>query len=357
MWIRPILPNLDTYRPFQIGACLPTETAVADFLDELKFLVLGYELPDNQLFAIASEWCKLAKNFPKGQAFGIAQIAGGEAGLTETLNALADKNLLVVILSGDANLLGGLFRHEQLHLQKLGLVDSHLDYHWTKSPETPDFLLDVLLAQREKLKTLSLLAYQTYFVDTLLLDMLESQKNRLLRLGNLKAKIEQAEPLLRDLEALSFNLSAIRAGDVGACALAANPNGLWAEEACKLVRYAGISDKLRYLVLTGWQNTAEYPPLFALLAQMVWFAAEGCFQRKADYPLQIETLRAYTVVLPDTETELTFFKSLKSERWWLGLEGWDGISPVEDFLVPCNYEDYEQASKGHLSDWLWNHLS
>ncbi len=63
------------------------------------------------------------------------------------------------------------------------------------------------------------------------------------RLGHIQSKLEEAEPILRNADILSFDISAIRQSDAPACATT-TPNGLYGEEACQVMRYAGMSDKL-----------------------------------------------------------------------------------------------------------------
>ena len=66
------------------------------------------------------------------------------------------------------------------------------------------------------------------------------------RLGQIRDKIEDAEPIIRQADMLSFDITSIKHADAPANPNAL-PNGLYAEEACQIMRYAGMSDKLTSL--------------------------------------------------------------------------------------------------------------
>jgi hypothetical protein len=137
----------------------------------------------------------------------------------------------------------------------------------------------------------------------------------------------------------------------------ASPNGFYGEEVCQVMMYAGLSDKLSGLGLY------EYNPLLDrdgqtahLIAQMIWYFAEGIGNRKADAPLtNQQNYITYRVAISDLENEITFIKSMKSDRWWMKL-------PVElsknrymnQHLMPCSYKDYQQACSNEVPERWWS---
>jgi hypothetical protein len=94
----------------------------------------------------------------------------------------------------------------------------------------------------------------------------------------------------------------------------------------------------------------------AIIAHSIWYFLEGVESRKGDFPIgsKKDYLR-FTVVLDDTNQELVFYKSNKSDRWWLEVP-----YPPNEFskferhhLVPCNQFDYDNAMNNELPNIWW----
>ena len=64
--------------------------------------------------------------------------------------------------------------------------------------------------------------------------------------------------------------------------------------------------------------------------------------------------------LNDSNMEIVFYKSLKSDRWWMEV-------PCEDesrrerymahTLIPCSYADYEQAMQNDIPALWWHYYN
>jgi formiminoglutamase len=114
--------------------------------------------------------------------------------------------------------------------------------------------------------------------------MLESLNFDCVRLGLARKNIEHLEPILRDADLVSIDVSCIRMSDAPAHANA-SPNGFSGEELCQIARYAGISDKLTSF------GIYEFNPAFdirhqtaKLLAQTIWCFIDGYYNRRNDHP-------------------------------------------------------------------------
>ncbi len=175
------------------------------------------------------------------------------------------------------------------------------------------------------------------------------------RLGEFSEDITLTEPIIRNASMLSFDIGAIRSSDAAANANA-SPNGFYGEQACRITRYAGMSDKLTSI------GFYEFNPAFdnngqtaMLLAQMVWYFIDGYYNRKKDFPLTPKSqYLIYRATLTDGKGELFFVKSKKSDRWWMQVPYPTGISGNERFhLVPCRYDDYTAAVNGEMPDLWW----
>jgi hypothetical protein len=196
------------------------------------------------------------------------------------------------------------------------------------------------------------LAYQNYYVPLTILKALEEHYYDHYRLGALRDNFHQVEAVLRGTHLLSFSLQALRQSEAPACATP-SPNGLYAEEACQIARYAGLSHRLKGWGLVDYlsqndsrQQTAQ------LLAQMIWYFVEGYYHRQHETPLSDKSHYVkYNVNLEQEGHELVFWKSKKSGRWWMEVPF--PTHQKGSHIMPCTYEDYQLAHDGKLPErWL-----
>jgi hypothetical protein len=174
------------------------------------------------------------------------------------------------------------------------------------------------------------------------------------RLGDFRNNISIAEPIIRNANMLSFDISAIRSADAEGNANA-SPNGFYGEDACQIARYAGMNDKLSSIGF--YEYNPEYDPrgqTAMLLSQMVWYFIDGFYNRKKELPMLPKSQYiTYRTSLKDGTHELVFVKSKKTDRWWMQVPYPTGGSKNErHHLVPCRYEDYQLANSGEMPD-LW----
>jgi hypothetical protein len=160
---------------------------------------------------------------------------------------------------------------------------------------------------------------------------------------------------MRNVDVVSVDISSVKASDAPGCGNA-TPNGLTGDEICRIMRYAGISDKVSSLGLY------EYNPFFdperqtaMLIGQMLWYFVDGVNGRKGDVPNDSNTNYVrYRVRVSHEEEDLIFYKSLKSDRWWIKVPfpGKKSNEFKRHQLVPCSYEDYLVACEDEVPD-LW----
>jgi hypothetical protein len=110
---------------------------------------------------------------------------------------------------------------------------------------------------------------------------------------------------------VSFDISAIKQSEAPGTRFP-SPNGLLAEEACQLSRYAGLSDLVSCFGLfeiNGKYDINEQTTHLA--AQAIWYFIEGFAQRKKEKPAQGHAdFKVFMVNHNDMEHALTFYKSL-----------------------------------------------
>jgi arginase family enzyme len=191
------------------------------------------------------------------------------------------------------------------------------------------------------------LGYHSYMVEPMALKVYEKLFFESFRLGDIRKKIEEAEPVVRGANFLSFDLDSVRASDYPLNSKA-NPFGFTGEEACQLAWYAGLSDYISSFGLYGYDPPAAGPEAERsafIVAGMIWYFVEGYYQKVDTLDFESDNYIKYTVQIDKTEGDVAFFKSKKSGKWWIQLH--------KKTILPCSYSDYEEAAKGELPDrWL-----
>jgi len=198
------------------------------------------------------------------------------------------------------------------------------------------------------------LGYQTHFVSPIAIKMLQEMNFDLIRLGHLRSDLSNIEPIMRNTDFLSFDISAIQSS-VAPANIYASPNGLSGEEACKTMHYAGLSDKLSVVGLFEYNQQLDTSRQTAqLLSQMIWYFIEGYNDRMNELNPQLKSCIKYTVAFEDGKNIIVFYKSQLSGRWWMGVPFKnEGDKESKNYFVACSYHDYEIANKGEIPDrWL-----
>jgi formiminoglutamase len=234
----------------------------------------------------------------------------------------------------------------------IGLVADRIAYSAESAWQLhPEFWLNRIQSQPDNyLFNLSVLAYQSHFTDPKVFDWLDKSYFEYLRLGKVKQYLEETEPLLRDADMIAIDMNALKQADAPATSNP-SPNGLTAEELCQICRYAGFNDKLSSFSLFNLEISNDTNKQTAqLAAQALWYFLDGMAARKLDYPIVAANFNEYMVQVADSPDSLTFWKSNRSERWWLQVPTIAHEKQARHRLFPCSYSDYLQACNGDLSE-------
>lgn len=277
------------------------------------------------------------------------------------MEELMKKDILPILIGGGQDLTYAQYTsYENLEQRvDVAVIDSRFDLDQENAEDMPlnsqTYLNHLILHQPDYLFNLSNIGFQTYLVSKESINMYDKLFFNAMRLGSFSGKLDQAEPIIRSADMVSFDIGAIRASE--ACGNAnAGPNGLYGDEACQLARYAGMSDKCSSF------GIYEYNPTFdpmgqtgMLIAQMIWCFVDGFYSRKKDAPMYPKSnYIIYRTTLEAEDYELVFVKSKKSDRWWMQVPYFGSKSVNERFyLVPCRYEDYQLAVGGEMPDLWW----
>lgn len=289
------------------------------------------------------------------------EVSDTYAALRTVVTELVKSNVLPIIIGGGQDLTYAQYMaYEKLEQRvDLVLIDPAFDLEEDSSEESDttsrSYLNKIMLHQPNYLFNFSNIGYQSYFVNTESLKVLDKLLFDVYRLGTFSNKIEQAEPILRNADMISFDMAAIRSSNAFANANA-SPNGFYGEEACQMCRYAGMSDKLTSIGFYEFNPKLDQNGQTAiLLSQMIWYFIDGYYGRKKDFPLQPKSAYViYRTSLTADEHEVVFVKSKKSDRWWMQVPYPNTKSVNERYhMVPCRYEDYQIAIEGELPDLWW----
>lgn len=347
-------------------------------LESKQFDVAIFGVADDRA-AVNNQGCALAPDYFRAQFYqlnegafesrivDLGDIKAGAAisdtyiALKMVVSELIKLEIVPVIIGGGQDLTYAQYMAYESLEQKVDLVVVDAKFDLDEGDEegiaarSDTYLNKILLHQPNYLFNFSNLGYQTYYVSQESLKVMNKLYFDVHRLGDFSQDISTAEPILRNANMISFDIGAVRSSD--ACANAnAGPNGFYGEQACRIARYAGMSDKLTSI------GFYELNPAFdqngqtaALLAQMVWYFIDGYYNRKKDFPLQPKShYLIYRASLNDGTGEMLFVKSKKSDRWWMQVPYPTGVSKNERYhLVPCRYEDYNTAVNGEMPDLWW----
>lgn len=274
-----------------------------------------------------------------------ATLADTYAALRTVLSELTAFGKTVVILGGSHDLT--LAQYDAYKVQgkvvEASVVDALIDIHTEVPQRSRNFLMEVLTGEPNYIKHYNHIAFQSYYVNPHMLETMDKLRFDCYRLGNVKENMEEMEPVLRNSDMLSFDISALQYAAAPSNYL--SPNGLNGEQACTLTRYAGMSPKLSSIGLYGYSVENDIQQLTAKqMAQMLWYFVDGKWQGKQEAVFaEKDSFFEFNTVFGEVDT--VFLQSKKTGRWWMQL-------PDKTYIA-CSYQDYIQASSNEIPErWL-----
>ncbi len=267
------------------------------------------------------------------------------AALKTVIKELLNENKMVVILGGSHDLsLAQYFAYgENKSIVEATTIDAHIDIDMNSQLRSNHFLMEMLTSEPNFIRHYNHIGFQSYYVHPRMLETMDKLRFDCYRVGSVKENIEEMEPILRNSQLLSFDISAI----AHAYAPSKNnlPNGFNGEEACVLMRYAGMSPNISTVGIYGYDEDSDQNELTAKqISQMIWYLIDGRSRgtKEASFG-EIESFNEYHLVFAEVET--IFLQSKKTGRWWMQM-------PDKKFIA-CSYKDYSQASRNEIPErWL-----
>ncbi|MFN3951235.1 MAG: formimidoylglutamase [Thermaurantimonas sp.] len=292
-------------------------------------------------------------NLHRGQT-----IADTHAALKIVCEELIIRQIIPVVIGGSNDLLFPIYKSFEKAEQFVNIcsVDPQFDLgNQTDEITDLNYLSRIVLHQPYLLNNFTNIGYQTYMVSPDEIQLMEKMYFDYYRLGDLRP-VKRVEPLVRNADIVSFDMMSIKAADNPGHAQV-QPNGFTGDEACSVMRYVGLSDKLSAIGIFGYNPAFDHHSISAALAsQMLWYFIEGFFLRKGDYPLiSKKDFLKFTVIIEDGDYHIIFYKNPKTGRWWMEVPATAANDQTRErhLLIPCDEEDYNNAINQEIPLRWW----
>ncbi|MEO6135388.1 MAG: formimidoylglutamase, partial [Ginsengibacter sp.] len=265
-----------------------------------------------------------------------ASITDSYSVVTMIIKELLQLKKTVIILGGSHDItLAQYFAYKDVNqIINATVIDATIDLRSESSLRSENFLMEMLTAEPNMVRQYNHIGFQSYFVHPHMLETIDKLRFDCFRVGTVKEQLEEMEPVIRSSDMVSFDIAAIKNSE--APASCCSPNGLTGEEACSLIRYAGMSPQLSTLGIFGYDAAKDNKELTALqIAQMIWYFIDGRSRSKQEAGLdEKHHFNEYHTAFAEIDT--VFVQSKKTGRWWMQLPN--------KKMIPCSYNDYLVAS-------------
>ena len=272
--------------------------------------------------------------------------------LKKVASSLIKKKIIPIVIGGSQDLTYALYRAYDDLEQMVNLVsiDNKFDFGKESDVVSADsYLTKIIIDEPNNLFNYSNVGFQTYYNSQEEIDLIDKLYFDAYRLGDVANTIAIAEPVFRDADIVSLDLTSVKSSDSGNNS-PFTPNGFNGKEICALSRYAGISDKVSLFGIFNHNSSVQES---VLISQIVWYFIEGFHYRSNEYPFgSKENYIKYIIPL---EEELVFYKSNKTDRWWIEIPFISSSNNKlkKSTLLPCSYDEYLVACNQEVPERWW----
>ncbi len=335
-------------------------------LDKIKIAVIGVldnrgnknQIEEVDLSPIRKELYGL---FPGNWDASIADLGNILAGnsVTDTYFALKivvsnliKKKIIPIVIGGSQDLTYALYRGFDDLEQMVNLVSIDNKFDFGKEDavvSASSYLTKIIIDEPNNLFNFSNIGFQTYYNSQEEIDLIDKLFFDAYRLGDISNNIAISEPVFRDADIVSIDLTSVKSSDSGNNN-PFTPNGFSGKEICALSRYSGISDKVSLLGIFNHNSSQQEA---VLIAQIIWYFIEGFHYRSNEYPFG--SREHYIKYIIPLEEELVFYKSNKTDRWWIEIPFISNSNNKlkKSTLLPCSYDEYLAACNQEIPERWW----
>lgn len=273
--------------------------------------------------------------------------------LQKVCSKLIRKGVIPIIIGGTQDLTYPLYRAYDSLEQMVNLVSIDSKFDIGKQEEgitSNSYMSKIILDEPNNLFNFSNIGYQTYYNSQEEIDLVEKLYFDAYRLGEISNNISLSEPVFRDADIVCVDLNSVKSSDSGNL-INFTPNGFDGKEICSLSRYSGISDKVSSFGIFNHNNSKEES---VLIAQMIWYFIEGVNYRSNEYPFGTKD-NYIKYIVPLENEELVFYKSNKTDRWWIEINFFAGQHNKlkKHTLLPCSHDEYLAACNHEIPERWW----
>jgi len=350
----------DIYKDGQIGKSIEVfEDSFPDFFEKDIILVGCGEVRGNgsgstgrnapnaireQLYRLFC-WHKDVKIADAGNIKSGATLNDTYAALKTVIKELADYGKTVVVFGGSHDLTLAQYQNyvDKKKIIEAVCIDALINLDIESLNRSENFLMEMLTSEPNYIRHYNHIGFQSYYVHPHMLETMDKLRFDCFRVGSVKENIEEMEPVIRNSSLFSFDISAI--AHAFAPSNNFSPNGFNGEEACTLMRYAGLSPNVNTIGIYGYVPENDHENLTAKqISHMLWYLIDGKSrgQREASLDEKDSFIEYHTAF---AEVETVFLKSRKTNRWWMQL-------PDKKYIA-CSYKDYMLASSNEIPErWM-----
>ncbi|MDB5191830.1 MAG: formimidoylglutamase [Segetibacter sp.] len=354
------LSNDEGYKDTQLGKHIAANAEYFPDLEEADLVIVGCNenrgaLPGAQALSGPDEirrefyslfqWHKEVNVADVGNVKTGVSINDSYAALKTVVNELLAHNKKVVILGGSHDLTLAQYRAyaDDEKIIEATFVDAKIDINMDSIIPSDHFLMEMLIGEPNFIRHYNHIGFQSYFVHPTMLETIDKLRFDCFRVGRVKENMEDMEPVIRNSNLFSFDMSAIQ--NCHAPANRITPNGFTGEEACMLLQYAGMSTNVSTIGLYGYLPQQDQHNLTAKQAShMLWYLMDGISKGKHEAKLEDrDYFNEFRMAFAEIET--TFLQSKKTGRWWMQIPGGK--------MIACSHYDYLIASSNDIPErWM-----
>jgi arginase family enzyme len=290
-------------------------------------------------------WHKDVKIADAGNIRSGAGLNDTYAALKTVLKELSDHTKTIVIIGGSHDLTLSQYNMyvDKKTVVEAVCVDALIDLNIESPDRCGNFLMEMLTSEPNYIRHYNHIGFQSYYVHPHMLETMDKLRFDCYRVGNVKENIDEMEPVIRNSSLFTFDISAI--ANAYAPANGLSPNGFTGEEACALMRFAGLSPNVNTVGIYGYVPEKDRDYLTAKqISHMLWYLVDGRSRGRREASLdERDSFVEYHTAFAEVET--TFLQSRKTNRWWMQL-------PDKKYIA-CSYKDYLLASSNEIPErWM-----
>ena len=289
-------------------------------------------------------WHKQIKLADIGKVKTGMHVSDTYAAIKTVAKEVIQQNKIFLLIGGSHDLVLAVYEayREMNKVIEVTGIDAYIDLSLDNPVRSKNFLMELLTGDPNFIRHYNHMGFQSYYIHPHMLETMDKLRFDCYRLGKVKEHIEEMEPSFRSSDMVMFDVAALGAATFWD---GSSPNGFNGEEACTLMRYAGMSDQLKALGIYGYDKKRDPQlNLAKQISQMIWYYIDGVQYGRTEANLNEQDM-FIECHLEFAAIETTFLKSRKTGRWWMKMP--DGK------YVPCAESDFNAAGNNELPErWL-----